>query len=261
MRIATWNVNSLKVRLPALLDWLAARRPDVIGLQELKLTEADFPRDALRAAGYEAVVAGQKTYNGVALLARAPLALEQPAVGLPELAWDPAARAVAATVGGIRCLNLYVPNGQEVGTDKYAYKLRWLDDLARHLEAAHRPDQPLVLLGDFNLIPEERDAYDPQEFRFSIMFTDEERARFRRLGGWGLVDLYRRCDDAPKRYSWWDYRMNAFRRDLGARIDLLLATAPVAARAVAAEIDVEPRRAEKPSDHAPVFVDLDERRA
>jgi len=255
MRIATWNVNSLKVRLPALLDWLAARRPDVIGLQELKLTDADFPRDALRAAGYEAVVLGQRTYNGVALLARAPL--EDPATALPELAWDPAARAVAATVGGIRFLNLYVPNGQEVGTDKYAYKLRWLDDLARHLETAHRPDQPLVLLGDFNLIPEERDAYDPQEFRFSILFTDEERARFRRLVDWGLADVYRRCDDAPKRYSWWDYRMNAFRRNLGARIDLLLATAPVAVRAVAAEIDVEPRRAEKPSDHAPVFVDLD----
>jgi exodeoxyribonuclease-3 len=255
MRIATWNVNSLKVRLPAVLDWLASRRPDVIGLQELKLTDADFPRDALRAAGYEAVVAGQKTYNGVALLARAPL--QDPATAVPELAWDPSARAVAATVGGIRFLNLYVPNGQEVGTEKYAYKLRWLDDLARHLDAAHRPDQPLMLLGDFNLIPEERDAYDPQEFRFSIMFTDEERARFRRLVDWGLADVFRRCDDAPKRYSWWDYRMNAFRRNLGARIDLLLATAPVAARAVAAEIDVEPRRAEKPSDHAPVFADLD----
>ncbi len=259
MRIATWNVNSLKVRLPAVLDWLAAHRPDVIGLQELKLTEADFPRDALRAAGYEAVVLGQKTYNGVALLARAPL--EDPAAGLPELDWDPAARAVAATVGGIRFLNLYVPNGQEVGTDKYAYKLRWLDDLARHLEAAHSPDRPLVLLGDFNLIPEERDAYDPQEFRFSILFTDEERARLRRLLDWGLADLFRRCDDAPKRYSWWDYRMNAFRRNLGARIDLVLATGPVAERVVAAEIDVEPRRGEKPSDHAPVVVDLDARPA
>ncbi len=129
MRIATWNVNSLKVRLPALLEWLAARQPDVIGLQELKLTEADFPRAALREAGYEAVVAGQKTYNGVALLARAPLALEDPATGLPELAWDPAARAVAAKIGGIRFLNLYVPNGQEIGSEKYAYKLRWLDDL------------------------------------------------------------------------------------------------------------------------------------
>ena len=256
MRIATWNVNSLKVRLPALLEWLAARQPDVIGLQELKLTEADFPRAALREAGYEAIVAGQKTYNGVALLARAPLALEDPAAGLPELAWDAAARAVAATVGGIRFLNLYVPNGQEIGSEKYAYKLRWLDDLLGHLESSQRPDRPLVLLGDFNLIPEERDAYDPQEFRFSILFTEEEQARFRRLAGWGLVDLYRRCDDAPKRYSWWDYRMNAFRRNLGARIDLLLATPPVADRVVAAEIDVEPRRGEKPSDHAPVLVEL-----
>ncbi len=255
MRIATWNVNSLKVRLPALLDWLASQRPDVIGLQELKLAEPDFPRDALRQAGYEAVVAGQKTYNGVALLARAPL--EEPAVGLPELAWDDAARAVGATVAGIRFLNLYVPNGQEIGTDKYAYKLRWLDDLVHHLEAHRHPDEPIVLLGDFNLIPEERDAYDPQEFRYSIMFTDEERARYARLTGFGLVDLYRRLDDAAKRYTWWDYRMNAFRRNLGARIDLLLGTAPVAARVVAAEIDVEPRRREKPSDHAPLFVDLE----
>lgn len=255
MRIATWNVNSLKVRLPALLDWLASHRPDVIGLQELKMTEADFPRDALREAGYEALVLGQKTYNGVALLSRGPL--EAPVLGLPELSWDDAARVVGATVAGIRVLNLYVPNGQELGTEKYAYKLRWLDGLVRHLETQQRKDQPLVLLGDFNLIPDERDVYDPQEFRFSIMFTDEERARFARLTGFGLIDLYRRLDDAPKRYSWWDYRMNAFRRNLGARIDLLLGTAPVAARVTAAEIDVEPRRREKPSDHAPVFVDLE----
>ena len=249
LSVATWNVNSVRARLPHLLDWLRSARPDVLALQELKVAAEEFPAAAFEELGYAALVNGQKTYNGVALLSRRPL--EAPQAGLAEHEGDPQARVVAATVAGVRIVDVYVPNGQERGSEKFAYKLRWLDGLAQAL--AGRPaDEPLVVLGDFNIAPEARDIHDPAYYAETILFTDEERAALRRLLDLGLVDLFRRFHDEPKLYSWWDYRMNAFRRNLGARIDLLLATPSLAERALSCDVDRAPRALEKPSDHAPV---------
>ncbi|HXH04669.1 MAG TPA: exodeoxyribonuclease III [Candidatus Competibacteraceae bacterium] len=254
LKIATWNVNSLKVRLPQVLDWLAGQQPDILGLQETKLTDAEFPADAIRAAGYQVVYAGQKTYNGVALLSRTPAA--EVITDLPGLD-DPQRRLLGATLDGLRVLNLYVPNGQAVGSDKYAYKLDWLDRLVAYVEAQLREHPRLVLLGDFNIAPEDRDVHDPAAWAGQVLCSEPERAAFRRLLELGLKDGFRLFEQEPNTFSWWDYRSAAFRRNLGLRIDHILLSPELAERCRACVIDKEPRKLERPSDHAPVLAELE----
>lgn len=254
MKIASWNVNSLRVRLPQVLDWLAARQPDVLALQETKLPDDQFPRAEIEAAGYQVLYSGQKTYNGVALLSREP-ASGAIVTDLPGLD-DPQRRVLGAAFGDVYVLDLYVPNGQEVGSDKYAYKLDWLEKLQAFIEAQLERTPNLVVLGDFNIAPDERDVYDPQAWENSVLFSPPERAAFQRLLGTGLADTFRLFEQAEKSYSWWDYRMNAFRRNIGLRIDHILASAPLAAQCINAFIDKEVRKLERPSDHAPVVADF-----
>lgn len=256
MKIAAWNVNSLKVRLPQLLEWLAAQRPDVVCLQETKLEDHNFPLPEIEAAGYRVAFSGQKTYNGVALLAReAPTDV---VCGNPFHP-DPQKRLLAATVGGIRVVCAYVPNGQEVGSEKYAYKLAWLDALNAWInqQLAQLGDRPrLVLAGDFNIAPEDRDVHDPAAWAGKILCSDAERAAFKQLLALGLKDSFRLFDQPEKSFSWWDYRMLGFRRNQGLRIDHILLSTPLAERCTAAGIDREMRKRERPSDHAPVTADL-----
>jgi len=233
------------------LDWLRDERPDLLALQELKTTEEDFPAGTFADAGYEPLVHGQKTWNGVALLSRQPL--DRVEKGIPELGSDPEARVISANLKDVRIINVYVPNGAVVGSEKYVHKLRWLDALAEHIEARFSPNDPVLIVGDFNIAPEGRDIYDPVLFRDQVLFSEPERAALKRLLDWGFVDLFRRFHDGPGLYSWWDYRAAAFRRNLGARLDLILATRPLAERAVSCRIDVGPRRLEKTSDHTPVL--------
>ena len=250
MKIASWNVNSLNVRLPHLLDWLAAARPDVVALQETKLEDARFPAEALAQAGYACAFHGQKTYNGVAILAREG-AIEDVQAGIPGFA-DEQARALAATVGGVRIIDLYVVNGQAVGSEKYDYKLRWL--AAAHdwiaAERARHPD--LVVLGDFNIAPDDRDVHDPAAWAGSVLVSDPERAALGALFALGLKDSFRLFEQPDGAFSWWDYRMGAFRRNRGLRIDHILLSAPLAAECRSCVIDRAPRKLERPSDHAPV---------
>ncbi len=253
MKIATWNVNSLKIRLPQLLNWLAARQPDVVCLQETKLPDQDFPREAIAAAGYHFACSGQKTYNGVALLTR-----EAPSdivFGNP-LFPDEQKRLLTATVQGICVVSAYVPNGQAVGSDKYAYKLAWLDALARWLAERLAATPRLVLAGDFNIAPDDRDVHDPDAWAGQILCSDPERAAFRRLLDLGLKDSFRLFDQPEKSFSWWDYRMLGFQKNRGLRIDHILLSEPLAARCSAASIHREVRKLERPSDHAPVIAEL-----
>jgi exodeoxyribonuclease-3 len=256
MRIATWNVNGLRARLDFLIHWLRARSPDVVGLQELKLSDEQFPRAELEAAGYRALVHGQKGWNGVAILARETL--EPLALGLPGQE-ALGARLIAARVAGIAFASLYCPNGKHVGHEDFPRKLAWLDALAAYLAARHRADEPLALVGDFNLCPGELDSWNEAGLSGEIFHTDAERARFRVLAGWGLVDLFRAQHPERRAFSWWDYRGGAFHKGEGLRIDLLLATAPLAQRVKAVEIDREYRKKQAglaASDHAPVWADL-----
>ena len=254
MQIATWNVNSLRVRLPHLTDWLAANPVDVLVLQETKLPDADFPRAELEALGLHVAYYGQKTYNGVAILARQPIA--DPVSGIPGFE-DEQKRVLAATIDGVRVIDVYVPNGQSVGSDKYEYKLRWLAALQGYLAAELQRHPRLALLGDFNIAPEDRDVHDPKAWEGGVHVSPAEREALRALLGLGLVDVFRRFEQPEKSYSWWDYRMAAFRRNHGLRIDLILASAALAARCTACTIDREPRRAERPSDHTPVIASFD----
>lgn len=256
--VASWNVNSVKARLAHVLDWLDVVQPDLLGLQELKLPTEEFPHEAFALRGYHAAVHGQKAYNGVALLTRQPLdGVER---GIEELAADDQARIISGRLSGtpggafdgVRVVDMYVPNGQAVGTDKYRYKLAWLDSVGRHFEAKRRPDEPLIVMGDFNIAPDDRDVYDPEEYRGQVLFSDAEHAALSRLLDWGLVDLFRRFHREGGLYSFWDYRMGAFRRNLGLRIDLVLATAPLLPHALDCSIDTSPRERDRPSDHAPV---------
>ncbi|MDR2625691.1 MAG: exodeoxyribonuclease III [Zoogloeaceae bacterium] len=254
MKIATWNVNSLKVRLAHLLDWLAESKTDIVCLQETKLEDAHFPRAELAAAGYHAVCSGQKTYNGVALVSRYPL--EDLQMGNPYFP-DTQKRLLAATIDGMRVISAYFPNGQEVGSDKYAYKLEWLAALTAWIEeelAAHRE---LALCGDFNIAPEDRDVYNPAAWAGRILCSQPERAAFSALLALGLQDGFRLVPQPEKSFSWWDYRQLGFPKNHGLRIDHILLSAPLAARAVAASIDRAPRKRERPSDHAPVCLVLD----
>jgi exodeoxyribonuclease-3 len=254
MKIATWNVNSLKVRLPHVLDWLAATQADVLCLQETKMEEKAFPHAELEAAGYRAVHNGQKTYNGVAILARN--GLDQVACDIPGFA-DEQKRVLAATVDGVRVVCAYMPNGQAVGSDKYEYKLRWLTALADHLREELQRFPKLVLLGDFNIAPDDRDVHDPVAWKDQILCSEPERAAFRRFVDLGLADAFRLFEQPPKLYSWWDYRQMGFRLNRGLRIDHILLSAPLAATCTACSIDKAPRKLERPSDHAPVIATLD----
>jgi exodeoxyribonuclease-3 len=253
LRIATWNVNSLRVRLPQLAEWLSASAPDVVALQETKLTDADFPAAEITALGYHCGYAGQRTYNGVAVLSREPvtvLATELP--GFP----DEQRRVLAVETAGLTVLDLYVPNGQALGSDKFAYKMRWLTALADWLESDFGRRANLVVLGDFNIAPEDRDVHDPAAWAGSVHVSPEERAALQRLHDAGFTDLFRRFEQPEGSYSWWDYRQGAFRRNHGLRIDLILAHEALAARCSACRLDREPRRAERPSDHTPVIAEF-----
>ena len=254
MKIASWNVNSLNVRLPHLTQWLGAFAPDVVGLQETKLEDHRFPDTALAEAGYRSVFAGQKTYNGVALLSREPISDVQ--VGIPGFE-DEQKRVIAATVGDVRIVNLYVVNGQDVGTDKYAYKLRWLDAVHDWIAAERQAHPKLVVMGDFNIAPDDRDVFDPKVWNDDhILTSTAERAALQRLYALGLHDAFRLHSDEANVYSWWDYRMGGLRRNLGLRIDLTLVSDALRADAVESGIDREPRTWERPSDHAPAWVRL-----
>jgi exodeoxyribonuclease III len=253
MRLVTWNVNSLRVRLPQLLDWLKQHRPDVVCLQETKVTDADFPSAALREAGYESVFAGQKTYNGVAILSRRPA--EAVMTALPGVSGEQK-RFIAATFDGVRVVNVYVPNGESVESEKYSYKLDWLRRFEEYLSAELPVYPKLVAVGDFNIAPEYRDVYDPDAWRGHVLFSDPERDAFRRLLKAGLVDVFRRFPQPEGSFSWWDYRQAAFRRNLGLRIDHVLASEQLVESAKSCNVDTEPRRAERPSDHAPVMADF-----
>jgi exodeoxyribonuclease-3 len=253
MKLATWNVNSLKVRLPQLLTWLAREQPDVVCLQETKLEDHGFPRQEIEAAGYHVCFAGQKTYNGVALLAR-----ERPTeivVGNP-LHPDEQKRLLTATIRGICVVCAYVPNGQAVGSDKYAYKLEWLDGLARWVSERLTANPQLVVAGDFNIAPDDQDVYDPAAWAGQILCSDPERAAFRSLLGLGLKDSFRLFDQPAKSFSWWDYRMLGFQKNRGLRIDHILLSETLTVRCKAARISREVRKLERPSDHAPVIAEL-----
>ncbi len=260
MKIASWNVNSLNVRLPHLGTWLSQARPDVVALQETKLEDARFPDGEIAAMGYRSVFAGQKTYNGVAILARmdGPAAggLQDVQAGIPGFD-DEQKRVLAATVDGVRIVDVYVVNGQSVGSDKYAYKLRWLQALHAWLEDELRRHPRLVLLGDFNIAPDDRDVHDPAVWNEGhILTSTAERDALQRLHDLGLHDAYRALVPDGNGFSWWDYRQFAFRRDLGLRIDLTLVSDALRGECVAAGIDREPRAWERPSDHAPAWVAL-----
>ena len=250
-RLATWNVNSLKVRLPHLLDWLARAQPDVACLQETKTEDMSFPLAAIEAAGYRVIYSGQKTYNGVAILSRAPLSAESR--GIPDFA-DDLKRVIAATVCGVRVICLYAPNGQEPGSEKYAYKLRWYEALTRWLKKEVAGNS--IVLGDLNIAPEPRDVHDPKRWEGKIHFSEPERAAFRALLELGFKDAFRLFDQPEKQFSWWDYRLNAFERGWGLRIDHILLSPSLAPKCIACSIDTEPRKRERPSDHAPVLAEL-----
>lgn len=257
MQLATWNVNSLKVRLPHLLDWLAQHPVDVVCLQETKLADDKFPVIDLQAAGYRSVHSGQKTYNGVAILLReasTPAAAEV-LTGIPGFD-DEQKRVITTTVGDVRVVCAYFPNGQAVGTDKYEYKLRWLRALHDWLRDELQRHPQLALLGDFNIAPEDRDVHDPAAWKDQVLFSEPEKQAFRDLVSLGLVDSFRLFEQPPRSYTWWDYRMLAFRRKLGLRIDHILLSRALQPRCVGCAIDVEPRRREQPSDHAPVIATL-----
>ncbi|GAB3268110.1 exodeoxyribonuclease III [Chitinimonas naiadis] len=254
MQIATWNVNSLKVRLPQVLDWLAAR-PEltVLALQETKLEDHAFPQAEIEAAGFHVAFIGQKTYNGVALIARAPL--EDVQYNLPNFE-DPQKRVIAATVNGVRVIGAYVVNGQALDSEKYPYKLAWLDALIAWTESELARYPKLALVGDYNIAPEDRDVHDPAKWAGDVLVSPPERERFQKLIGLGLVDSFRLFDQEEKAFSWWDYRAAGFRRNAGLRIDHVLLSTPLAQACKACEIDKVPRKHERPSDHAPVIATL-----
>ena len=257
MKIATWNVNSLKVRLPQVQDWLAGQRPDVLCLQEIKQEDRDFPLAEIGAAGYHACFSGQKTYNGVALISRDPLSeVVRGIAGFDDVQQRVISGSLNTASGPLRVVCVYVPNGQSVGSDKYQYKLRWLAALTTWLSGELAKYPRLAVLGDFNIAPEDRDVYDPAAWKDQERGSAPERAALRELLALGFVDAYRRFEQPEKSYSWWDYRMMAFRRNRGLRIDLVLLSGLLEDSCQSCTIDKEPRRAERPSDHAPVSAEL-----
>ena len=257
MKIASWNVNSLKVRLPQVLSWLLQQQPDVLCLQETKLEDRAFPLAEIEAAGYRAAFAGQRTYNGVAILARQELQeVRRGMEGYADLQQRVIGASVTTPAGPLRVVCMYVPNGQAVGSEKYAYKLGWLAHAAGWLAQELQRHPRLVVLGDFNVAPEDRDVHDPDAWRGQVLCSDAERQALGALLDLGLVDAFRCFEQPEKSFSWWDYRMQAFRRNRGLRIDLILVSKPLAGLCTASGIDKEMRRDERPSDHAPVWVEL-----
>jgi len=257
LKVATWNVNSLNVRLGQLLEWLKAKPIDVVCLQETKLTDENFPVEALSAAGYRSVFAGQKTYNGVAILLKQDTVREvgDVQINLPDLD-DEQRRLIAVTADGMRVVSAYVPNGQAVGSEKYAYKLKWIAALNAWMRAELERHHELLIAGDFNIAPESRDVHDPEAWAGQVLFSEPERAAFRSLLNLGLRDSFRLFDQPGRMFTWWDYRNLAFRRKMGLRIDHILMSRAVAARCTECSIDVDLRRLEQPSDHAAVVATL-----
>ena len=253
MKIATWNVNSLKVRLPQVLDWLAAVQPDVLCLQETKLTDENFPAADIEASGYQVVYSGQKTYNGVAIISKATA--DDVITDVPGLD-DPQRRILGATLNGVRVLDLYVVNGQEVGSDKFAHKLHWLEQVTEHIREALKKHPRLVVLGDFNIAPEDRDVYDPEAWHERILCSTPERTALQKILDLGMSDTFRLFEQDDQSYSWWDYRAAAYRRNRGLRIDLILASPALTEACLSCRIDREPRGLERPSDHTPVIAEF-----
>jgi len=254
MKIATWNVNSVRSRLPRLLPWLESRQPDVVCLQETKVIDEDFPLQEIRALGYNCLISGQKTYNGVAIISKSEVC--DPIRGLPEEIGDDDRRIVAARIDGIRIINIYAPNGRVVGSDKYEYKLDWYRRLREYLDASLSRDDQVLICGDFNVAPEDRDVWNPDMWRGRILFSEHEKEALRHLIDWGFKDALRLHRSEGGLFTWWDYRAGAFRRNWGLRIDHILVSEPLARRTAGVEIDREERKGEKPSDHAPVIAEI-----
>lgn len=254
MKIATWNINSVRARQERLLGWLKAHAPDVLCLQELKCVEDDFPLQAVRDAGYHCAVYGQKTYNGVAILSRQPV--DDIERGLGDGVDDGQARVISASVGGVRVFSVYAPNGQSVGSPAYQFKLEWYARFRAVLDKRFGSSDALLLAGDWNVAPEPADVHDPALWEGQTLFSIPERKALAELTAFGLVDLYRKHHADPGKFTWWDYRQLAFPKNKGLRIDHLFATATVAERCTAAEIDREARKGQQPSDHAPVWIEL-----
>ncbi|MEP7272737.1 MAG: exodeoxyribonuclease III [Acidobacteriota bacterium] len=255
LKIATWNVNSIAVRLPQLLDWLRSSRPDIVCLQEIKCTDDRFPAAEIEELGYQSAVFGQPTYNGVAILSLGPI--ENVHRAYPDDDPGGQRRLIDATIGPVRVIDVYIPNGFQVGSDKFAYKLQWLARLRRYLEESCDRSENLILCGDFNIAPEPRDVHDPAAWEGRVLFTKEERDALQVIADWGLIDLFRQHHSETGLYSWWDYRAGALRRNLGLRIDHLWATESLAAKCTGAEIARSVRQLDRPSDHAPVIAEFD----
>jgi len=254
VKIATWNVNSLNVRQGHVIEWLQSNEPDVLVLQEIKQLTEKFPVDALQEIGYHSVASGQKTYNGVAVISKTPAT--DPVTDFPDLD-DPQRRILASTIDGVRVIDLYIPNGSEVGSDKYEYKLGWLASLQRFLEAELRAHEKLVVLGDFNIAPADEDVHDPEKWGEDILCSPAERKALSDLLDLGLTDVFRKFDHPDKTFSWWDYRAAGFRRNAGLRIDLILTSNAMTKRCTASYVDKEPRAWERPSDHTPVVAEFE----
>jgi exodeoxyribonuclease-3 len=254
VKLGTWNVNSITARLPVVLRWLEGARPDVLCLQETKCTDERFPVDAFLELGYNSVTFGQPTYNGVAILSRREC--EDVQRGFPDDDRSAHARLLAATVSGLRVVNVYIPNGAFVGSDKYSFKLEWMRRLRAFFDSNYDAREPVLLCGDFNVAPEDRDVHNPKLWRGRILFSEPEKAALDEIKKWGFTDAFRLHDSSDKQFSWWDYRAGAFRRNLGLRIDHVWVSPPLAQKCVAAFIDKEPRGWERPSDHTPVVVEL-----
>ena len=253
MKIASWNVNSLRVRLPQVLEWLEQYPVEVLALQETKTQDPDFPREEILAAGYQVEFSGQKTYNGVAILAKSSII--DPLTDIKNLD-DPQRRILAATVDGVRIINLYVVNGSEVGSEKFQYKLKWLEEVTQHIAAELKKYKKLVVLGDFNIAPEDRDVHDPELWHEKILCSSEERQALKKLLDLGLKDTFRLFEQKESLFSWWDYRGGKFRRNHGLRIDLVLASKELSKNCKASIVDITPRTWERPSDHAPVVAEF-----
>ena len=254
MKIATWNVNSMKVRLPHVVEWLQNHEPDVLVLQEIKQLTENFPTEALQEIGYHSIASGQKTYNGVAVISKSPAT--NPVTDFPDLD-DPQRRILASTVDGIRIVDLYIPNGSEVGSEKYEYKLNWLQSLRNFLEAEMQGHENVVVLGDFNIAPADADVYDPEKWGDAILCSPLEREALGKLFDLGLTDVFRKFEHPEGTFRWWDYRAAGFRRNAGLRIDLILTSDSMTERCKASYVDKEPRAWERPSDHAPVVAEFD----
>jgi len=251
MKIASWNVNSLKVRLPHVLLWLEKAKPDVLVLQETKSIDENFPAEDITAAGYQVVYSGQKTYNGVAILCKEQYLIEDVVTDLPNLD-DPQRRILAATINGIRILNLYVVNGAEVGSEKFAYKLDWLEKVTNWVTEQSQQHKKMVILGDFNIAPDDRDVHNPKSWHERILCSTPERNALQKILDIGFIDSFRLFEQKERSYSWWDYRSGGFDKNMGLRIDLILVSQMLTEQCIASYVDSEPRAWERPSDHAPV---------